>query len=111
MEEAHRIQRREGAIVALYSPTKLKEDFPWLNTEGLVLGSLGLENEGWFDPWGLLNGLRQKAASNKTQFIQGMFVFSKCAFAFVSSVCLSLCLCVSLSIPLSFISSCLSLVN
>lgn len=74
MEESHATQAREGARVALYSPTKLKADFPWLNTEGLALGSFGLENEGWFDPWGLLNGFRQKAASNKTQFIQGDLV-------------------------------------
>ena len=73
MEESHRIQVREGARVVLYSPSKLKADFPWLNTDGLVLGSFGLENEGWFDPWALLNGFRQKAASTKTQFIHGMF--------------------------------------
>ena len=72
MEEAHRRQRLQGAKVALYSPSRLKEDFPWLNTEGLALGSYGLENEGWFDPWGLLNGMRNKAASTgKAQFVQG----------------------------------------
>ena len=72
MEASHRIQRMQGAKVALYSPSRLKADFPWLNTEGLVLGSFGLENEGWFDPWGLLNGMRNKAASNKAQFVQGL---------------------------------------
>ena len=73
MEEAHRRQRLQGAKVALYSPSRLKEDFPWLNTEGLALGSYGLENEGWFDPWGLLNGMRNKAASTgKAQFVQGL---------------------------------------
>jgi len=75
MEEAHRRQRLQGAKVALYSPSRLKEDFPWLNTEGLALGSYGLENEGWFDPWGLLNGMRNKAASTgKAQFVQGELV-------------------------------------
>jgi len=74
MEEAHRLQRQEGAQVALYSRDKLKNDFPWLNTEGLVLGSFGLENEGWFDPTSLLNGFRQKASSTNTQFIKGELV-------------------------------------
>ena len=71
MEESHRIQRMQGAKVVLYSPSRLKDQFPWLNTKGLVLGSYGLENEGWFDPWGLLNGMKNKAASSKAQFIQG----------------------------------------
>ncbi|KAM8834741.1 FAD-dependent oxidoreductase domain-containing protein 1 isoform 1-T2 [Synchiropus picturatus] len=63
MEENHRTQRSNGAQVSLLSPTQLKEKFPWINTEGVVLASYGLENEGWFDPWTLLNAFRRKAAS------------------------------------------------
>lgn len=29
--------------------------------DGVALASYGLENEGWFDPWALLNGFRNKA--------------------------------------------------
>uniref|UniRef100_A0A8C1TB29 FAD-dependent oxidoreductase domain-containing protein 1 n=1 Tax=Cyprinus carpio TaxID=7962 RepID=A0A8C1TB29_CYPCA len=63
MEENYRTQRYVGAKVALLSPSQLKERFPWMNTEGVALASLGLENEGWFDPWSLLNALRRKAVS------------------------------------------------
>ncbi|XP_076017515.1 FAD-dependent oxidoreductase domain-containing protein 1 [Genypterus blacodes] len=63
MEENYKIQRRAGAKVTLLSPTQLKEKFPWINTDGVVLASYGLENEGWFDPWTLLNALRRKAIS------------------------------------------------
>ncbi|XP_051541078.1 FAD-dependent oxidoreductase domain-containing protein 1 [Myxocyprinus asiaticus] len=63
MEENYSTQRYAGAKVTLLSPTQLKERFPWLNTDGVALASLGLENEGWFDPWSLLNALRRKAVS------------------------------------------------
>ena len=93
MEEAHRLQRQEGAQVALYSKDKLKNDFPWLNTEGLVLGSFGLENEGWFDPTSLLNGFRQKASSTNTQFIKGIYVCVRMCSVYVF-VCLWLSTCI-----------------
>lgn len=63
MEENYSTQRYAGAKVSLLSPTQLKERFPWINTEGVALASYGLENEGWFDPWTLLNAFRRKAIS------------------------------------------------
>lgn len=63
MEDNYNTQRCAGAKVSLLSPTQLKEKFPWINTEGVALASYGLENEGWFDPWTLLNAFRRKAIS------------------------------------------------
>ncbi|XP_061595098.1 FAD-dependent oxidoreductase domain-containing protein 1 [Cololabis saira] len=63
MEQNYNTQRQAGAKVALLSPSQLKEKFPWVNTEDVALASHGLENEGWFDPWTLLNAFRRKAIS------------------------------------------------
>ncbi|XP_051494658.1 FAD-dependent oxidoreductase domain-containing protein 1 isoform X2 [Apus apus] len=63
LEATVQLQREEGAQVALMSPTQLKEKFPWMNTQDVAVGSYGLENEGWFDPWTLLNAFRRKAVS------------------------------------------------
>ncbi|XP_032905856.1 FAD-dependent oxidoreductase domain-containing protein 1 [Amblyraja radiata] len=63
MAENYRIQRDEGAAVTLLTPQQLQRKFPWINTEGVALASYGLENEGWFDPWLLLNAFRRKAIS------------------------------------------------
>uniref|UniRef100_A0A3B4ZZM9 FAD-dependent oxidoreductase domain-containing protein 1 n=1 Tax=Stegastes partitus TaxID=144197 RepID=A0A3B4ZZM9_9TELE len=63
MEENYITQRNAGAHVSLLSPTQLKQKFPWINTDGVVLASYGLENEGWFDPWTLLNAFKRKAIS------------------------------------------------
>ncbi|NWI61232.1 FXRD1 protein, partial [Calyptomena viridis] len=63
LEATVQLQRGEGAQVALLSPTQLKEKFPWINTEDVAVASYGLEDEGWFDPWTLLNAFRRKATS------------------------------------------------
>lgn len=63
MEENYRTQRSAGAKVSLLSPTQVKQTFPWINTDDVALASYGLENEGWFDPWTLLNAFRRKAIS------------------------------------------------
>ncbi|XP_066495814.1 FAD-dependent oxidoreductase domain-containing protein 1 [Tiliqua scincoides] len=63
LEENVQIQRTEGAKISLLSPAQLKRKYPWLNTDDVALASCGLENEGWFDPWLLLNAFRKKAVS------------------------------------------------
>ncbi|XP_072515778.1 FAD-dependent oxidoreductase domain-containing protein 1 [Salminus brasiliensis] len=63
MEENHLTQKELGAEVILMSPSQLKERFPWVNTDDVALASYGLGNEGWFDPWTLLNAFRRKAMS------------------------------------------------
>jgi len=41
------IFRKLGAKNELLTAEKLKQKFPWLNTNGIALGCHGLENEGW----------------------------------------------------------------
>uniref|UniRef100_A0A8C8Z9M0 FAD-dependent oxidoreductase domain-containing protein 1 n=1 Tax=Prolemur simus TaxID=1328070 RepID=A0A8C8Z9M0_PROSS len=71
MESNVKVQRQEGAKVCLMSPEQLQNKFPWINTEGVALASYGMENEGWFDPWCLLQGLRRKVQSMGVLFCQG----------------------------------------
>ncbi|XP_065737534.1 FAD-dependent oxidoreductase domain-containing protein 1 isoform X1 [Phocoena phocoena] len=71
MENNVKVQRQEGAKVCLMSPEQLQKKFPWINTEGVALASYGLENEGWFDPWCLLQGLRRKVQSMGVLFCHG----------------------------------------
>ncbi|NXA02215.1 FXRD1 protein, partial [Nesospiza acunhae] len=71
LEATVQLQRNEGAQVTLLSPTQLKEKFPWMNTEDVAVASYGLEDEGWFDPWTLLNAFRRKATSLGVQSCSG----------------------------------------
>jgi len=65
----HAVQRRCGAPVALLSPGELARRFPWLDTAGLALGSLGLGGEGWFDGYGLLQLLRRRAQAAGARYV------------------------------------------
>ncbi|KAA0202777.1 hypothetical protein HAZT_HAZT005059 [Hyalella azteca] len=53
---------------------QIKERFPWMNTDGLAAGVLGVEGEGWFDPWSLLMALRRKAVHLGAQYIEAEVV-------------------------------------
>lgn len=61
LEANHAVQIAHGADIALLEPAALAARFPWLSTEGIALGSLGLSGEGWFDPNTLLHAFRRKA--------------------------------------------------
>jgi len=66
----HAVQRGMGADVALLTPDGLRERFPWLDTQGIALGSLGLSAEGWFDGYSLLQALRRKALAQGARYVQ-----------------------------------------
>jgi FAD-dependent oxidoreductase domain-containing protein 1 len=59
----HATQQRLGADVALLTPPELKARFAWLNVDDLSGGSFGRSNEGWIDPYGLLQAFKRKARS------------------------------------------------
>ncbi|XP_059470813.1 FAD-dependent oxidoreductase domain-containing protein 1-like [Neocloeon triangulifer] len=67
----HDVQMDLGVKNVLLTKEQLQKRFPWLNTEDIELGCLGLENEGWFDPWTLLNALRSKAIALGAHYVQG----------------------------------------
>ncbi len=69
LRENHALQKRHGADVALLSPQQLAGRFPWLALQDVVLGSLGLSGEGWFDGYLLLTALRKKAQSQGVRYV------------------------------------------
>jgi len=71
LQRAHAIQSELGAHVALLSAAELKARFPWLKTTDLVVGSLGLNGEGWFDAYSLLTAFAAKARSQGVRYIRG----------------------------------------
>ncbi|WP_191060423.1 NAD(P)/FAD-dependent oxidoreductase [Geminicoccus harenae] len=71
MRAVHALQRAEGVQVALLEPDALRARFPWLSTEGIALGSLGLAEEGWFDGYGLLQAFRKRAIADGARFLHG----------------------------------------
>jgi len=69
LRENHTLQTELGADILLLSPDRLHERFPWLNMDGLALGSWGRTGEGWFDGYGLMQAYRRKARSLGVTYI------------------------------------------
>lgn len=67
----HRSFTALGAEVLWLEPDQLAARFPWLNTDDLVGGTLGLAGEGWFDAYMLLLLLRRQARQRGVAFIDG----------------------------------------
>ncbi|XP_017060950.1 FAD-dependent oxidoreductase domain-containing protein 1 [Drosophila ficusphila] len=68
------LQNEFGARNELLTADRLEARFPWLNTKGIVLGCLGLEKEGWFNPLALLSNLRRSASGYGGHFVSGRVV-------------------------------------
>ncbi|OQR90414.1 FAD-dependent oxidoreductase domain-containing protein [Achlya hypogyna] len=67
----HAVQTAIGAPVEIFSPDQLTDRFPWIDTTDVVAGALGLRDEGWFDPWAYLTGLKRKCSHLGVEFIEG----------------------------------------
>ena len=65
------LQHSEGADIGLFEAAELAARFPWLNVEGVALASLGLQGEGWFDAYSLMQYFKQGAQANGVTFIRG----------------------------------------
>jgi len=70
LERNHALQRSLGVDVALLEPNALRQRFPWLATDDLAMGSLGLSGEGWFDGWSLMQAFRRKARSRGARYVE-----------------------------------------
>ncbi|MEG0923173.1 MAG: FAD-binding oxidoreductase [Comamonas sp.] len=70
LRENHALQRAHGVDVVLLEPAELNARFPWLNVDDIVLGSLGLSAEGWFDGYLLLQALKAKAQSQGVRYLR-----------------------------------------
>lgn len=74
LRSAHRRFLDLGSKAAWLDPQAIRERFPYLNTDDLVGGSLGLEREGWFDAHMLLRVLRQQAVSRDVRYVEAEVV-------------------------------------
>lgn len=70
LTENNAAQRAEGAEIALLGPDALAARFPWLKTDDLALGSLGLRGEGWFDGYGLMMAFRKAARASGVTYVE-----------------------------------------
>ncbi|KAF2352807.1 FAD dependent oxidoreductase [Trinorchestia longiramus] len=70
LKENYAIQKHFNARVEFLEAKKLREKFPWMRSDDLAGGVLGVEGEGWFDPWSLLTALRRKAVHQSAEYVE-----------------------------------------
>lgn len=74
LRDNHALQKEKGARVVLLEPAELDRRFPWLRTDDLAGGSLGVSGEGWIDGYSLLMALKRKAQTLGVSFVRGEVV-------------------------------------
>jgi FAD-dependent oxidoreductase domain-containing protein 1 len=70
LNKNYELQKSLGVNVILMTTDELQQNFPWLNISDLAAGSLGVSNEGWFDPYSLLMAFIQKAKTLSVKYLQ-----------------------------------------
>ena len=70
MRENNAVQRELGADVHFRTPDELRARFPWIGTGGLAGGFLSDSNEGYIDPYSLLQAYRRKARALGVDFVR-----------------------------------------
>ncbi|VDC28674.1 NAD(P)/FAD-dependent oxidoreductase [Pseudogemmobacter humi] len=65
-----RMQNAHGADIIAFAPGDLPSRFPFLNSEGLGLGTFGQSGEGWFDAWSLLSLIRREARRLGVRYVE-----------------------------------------
>ena len=69
MLDSNAVQRGLGVDVHFREPEELRARFPWLATDGVAGGFLSDSNEGYVDPYSLLQAYRRKARSLGVEFV------------------------------------------
>jgi sarcosine oxidase len=80
------IQRAAGCDVALLDPREIERRFPWMRSDGLAAGTLGMREEGWFDAYALMQAFRRKARALGVSYREDEVVELSCEGGRISGV-------------------------
>src|SRR5690606_18682570 len=69
LQQNHQTQQALGADIALLSTNELARRYPWLTTDDLAGGSVGLSGEGWLDASAMMYGMRRKALAGGVVYL------------------------------------------
>jgi FAD-dependent oxidoreductase domain-containing protein 1 len=69
LEENQALQKSMGADTIILSGKELSDRFPHINFDGIAAASFGAKNEGWFDPYSLMNLIRKAAIAQGVEYI------------------------------------------
>ena len=68
------VQRAAGAETELLTPDQIAARYPFYNLEDIVLGSINLKNEGYWDGGSVFDWMRRSARENGVEYLCGEVV-------------------------------------
>ena len=74
LKDNQKIQIEAGAATELLSPTEIKSRYPFYNVEDIILGSINLVNEGYWDSMAVFDCWRNKAQENGVEYVENQVV-------------------------------------
>ena len=74
LKDNQKIQIEAGAATKLLSPTEIKSRYPFYNVEDIILGSINLVNEGYWDSMAVFDCWRNKAQENGVEYVENQVV-------------------------------------
>ena len=74
LKDNQKIQIEAGAATEWLSPTEIKLRYPFYNVEDIILGSINLVNEGYWDSMAVFDCWRNKAQENGVEYIENQVV-------------------------------------
>ncbi len=68
------VQRAAGAETELLTPDQIAARYPFYNLDDIVLGSINLKNEGYWDGGSVFDWMRRSARENGVEYLRGEVV-------------------------------------
>ncbi len=69
-----KVQAAEGAATHLMTPAEIAQDYPFYALDDIVLGSINLVDEGYWDSGAMFDWWRRQARERGVEFVQGEVV-------------------------------------
>lgn len=74
LRDNQKVQQAEGAETQLLSPEQIKVAYPFYNVDDILLGSINLRDEGYWDAMAMFDGLRRAGKGRGVETIQNEVV-------------------------------------
>lgn len=89
LRHSQKIQAETGAATQLMTPDQIKQAYPFYNVDDIVLGSINLIDEGYWDGGTVFDWWRRSAIERGVEYVSGEVVSMKVAGGRVDTVLLA----------------------
>lgn len=69
LRESHIVQQKAGAATQLMTPDQIREKYPFYNVDDIVLGSINLVDEGYWDGGSVFDWWRRSARERGVEYV------------------------------------------